>query len=97
VAVVNARERIFEALLEHPTHISYVGTPTCMKCGEIDNAYEHFADAVLAVLPELLTDEQTVDATARVLYGGYEASEATKSEVRVTLAATAKVLTKEPS
>jgi hypothetical protein len=68
-----------------------------MKCGEIDNAYEHFADAALAVLPELLTDEQMVNATARVLYGGYEASEGTKGEVRITLRAAAKALTRDPT
>jgi hypothetical protein len=102
VAIMNAHDRIAEqiwgvvvAAIQSQTERPIGGMQ--FELADATTIAHAAAKNVLAILPELLTDEQMVDATARVLYGGYEASEGTKGEVRVTLAAAAKALTGDQS
>jgi hypothetical protein len=100
---MNAREHIAEALA-HRANLDMIrlGTVASYMLNHGQSIHpadpENYlaeADAVLAVLPDLLTDEQVVEATARILFGGHEPNEATRAEARRHNAAAAKALTRD--
>jgi hypothetical protein len=55
-----ARERVVDALCIDHGHVDRPGSQACRTCNRR-------ADAVLAVLPELLTDERVVQAAERAI------------------------------